>query len=153
MSEDVKELIEDIVEALDTADSQNLESVEKKLLLHFSDYTSDESALVMEALPYETRLRVWKYLPVTKQKDILLEMHADARESLIDGMSSDELVELIGILDAEDLIELWDELPESLGEYALVSLDDKQRKYFDQAFSYHEEQIGRYINFDVLSLP
>lgn len=153
MPEDIKELIEDIVDAVASSEGGPSNELEKKIRQQLAEYSSDEAARLMEALPYNERVKAWSGVSIARQKDILLEMHADARESLIEAMSSDALIELIGILDAEDLIELWEELPDSISEYALASLDDKQRKYFDQAFRYHDEQIGRYINFDVLSLP
>ncbi|RRJ83846.1 magnesium transporter [Aestuariirhabdus litorea] len=110
-------------------------------------------ALLLEAMPIDERMLRWHSIPSEEQAAILIEMRGDARNSIIRALSPEQLERLIGQLDAQDLIEIGDSLPQSVVEDALEHMDAEQREYFERSLQYNEEQIGRYVDHNLLMLP
>jgi magnesium transporter len=53
-------------------------------------------------------------------------------------------------MEVDDLIELLDELPQRIYDYACSRLDESQRRWLDTALGYDEDQCGRYADHDML---
>jgi magnesium transporter len=113
----------------------------------------DEMALLLESLPIEERLSVWQAIPDHKKIDVLIEMRGDPREVLIHATEPEKWDTLFVDIEAEDLLELADSLPEALVERAYSAMDRRQRQYFTDANQYPEDQIGHWITHDILVLP
>ncbi len=113
----------------------------------------DEMALLLESLPIEERLSLWQTIPDHKKLDVLIEMRGDAREVLISATEATKWDKLFVDIDAENLLELADSLPEALVDRAYSAMDRIQRKYFTDANQYPEDQVGHWITHDILVLP
>lgn len=117
------------------------------------DLEPDQVALLLEALPLEERLRRWQEIPGDDQREVLMAMRVDARTTLLRAIDENARDLLLDGLDAQELIELADSLPERLVEEALSRMDAQQRDYFERANQYHDDQIGRYVDHELLMLP
>ncbi|HEY5718586.1 MAG TPA: magnesium transporter [Motiliproteus sp.] len=117
------------------------------------DLEPDQVALLLEALPLEERLRRWHEIPGDDQREVLMAMRVDARTTLLRTIDENARDLLLDGLDAQELIELADSLPERLVEEALSRMDAQQRDYFERANQYHDDQIGRYVDHELLMLP
>tara|TARA_R110002167_G_scaffold61950_5_gene175116 strand:- start:8347 stop:9684 length:1338 start_codon:yes stop_codon:yes gene_type:complete len=113
----------------------------------------EQLALLLESLPHEERIRLWGEIPEEQQADVLVEMRDEARATLLRACDDEQITRLLAGLDAQDLIELADSLPEAVVEDALSRMDAKQRDYFERSAQYSEEQIGRFVDHDLLMLP
>lgn len=113
----------------------------------------DEVALLLESLPIEERLSLWQSIPDSKKLDVLIEMRGDPREVLIRATEADTWDKLFVDIDAEDLLELADSLPEALVDRAYSAMDRIQRQYFTDANQYPEDQVGHWVTHDMLVLP
>lgn len=147
MTDELQELIEDVVEAEET------EAAQREIRNILGDEEPEEIALVLESLPVEQRLDVWRKLPKEIQLDVLVTMRADPRERILDDLSREEMDALLTDLDAEDLLELAESLSPRLVERAVARMDAQQREWFRSAQQYDEEQAGHWVNHDVLVLP
>lgn len=110
----------------------------------------DEMALALEALPLEKRVPVWQSIPDDEKLDVLVAMRGEARLLLLRQLPETELPALFDEVEAEDLIELAESVPDSVIDLALGRMDSSQRKYYDMAQQYSEEAVGRWLNHDVL---
>lgn len=110
-------------------------------------------ALLLEAMPLEERLARWNEIGASEQGDVLVAMRADARTTIVKNLSEEQLNQLLSTLDAQDLIELGDTIPERFIEDALSRMDQAQRDYFERSLQYSEEQIGRYVSHELVMLP
>jgi len=54
---------------------------------------------------------------------------------------------------AEDLVELSESLPRRMVDRALWVMDEQQRRYFEGAKQYRDDQIGRWVSHELLVLP
>ena len=110
-------------------------------------------ALLLEALPLEERLRRWSEIPAAQQPEILVAMRVDARTTLLRAIGDDARDQLLAGLGAQELIELADSLPDKVVEDALSRMDAQQRDYFERSNQYRDDQIGRYVDHNLLMLP
>lgn len=146
MAEPLPDLIEEIVSTPQLEEQGAVTSI-------VIGQEAENLALVLESLPVEKRLHVWADIPYADKLDVLVEMRSDAREPLIDSLDTDEWSRLFDNVDAEQLLELADSLPSRLVEKALDAMDKQQRQYFTDASQFKDEQIGHWLNHDLLVLP
>ncbi|GAA4882607.1 magnesium transporter [Ferrimonas pelagia] len=112
-----------------------------------------EIALLLESLPIDERLERWEQVTPEAQVDVLVAMRAQARAAILRTLPEPVLTQLLGRVNAESLIELVDDLPESLVDDAVSRMSQNQRHWFEQASRYSDDQIGRYLNHDLVLLP
>ena len=82
--------------------------------------------------------------------DVLVALRGEARLLLLRNLPSDELPKLFEDLEAEDLLELAESLPESTIDLALSRMDERQRQHYALAQRYSDQQIGRWMNSHLL---
>lgn len=110
-------------------------------------------ASLLESLPVERRLAVWEGVPRDRKLDVLVEMRSDPREILIDNTGDHEWAAIFSDIEAEDLLELLDSLPNRLVDLAYAELDAQQQDYFREATSFSDDKVGHWVNHDLLVLP
>jgi magnesium transporter len=147
VSEQLPDLIEEVISHSELSDSGiGLTSI-------IAQADEDEMALLLESLPIGERLSLWQTVPDHKKLDILIAMRGDPREVLVQATEPEQWDKLFIDIDAEDLLELADSLPEELVERAYTAMDRVQRQYFTEANQYPEDQVGHWITHDFLVLP
>nr|WP_202599347.1 magnesium transporter [Vibrio sp. V39_P1S14PM300] len=110
-------------------------------------------ALVLEAFPIDDRVRLWRGLPLEMHIDVLTEMRADVRLSIIQSLSEVELKITLAKLDNLSLIEWADSLPEAIINDAIELMEKDELELFDQANEYEDDQLGRWAERKVIALP
>ncbi|WP_100657679.1 magnesium transporter [Alteromonas flava] len=146
MTEQLPELIEELV----NTPEDTSQIARSSAMLELDD---PDIALILESLPVEQRILTFSALPKHRMLDVLVEMRADPREILIDATPQDQWASIFSDIDAEDLLELMDSLPNRLIDRAYEALDSQQQAYFDDARQFPVEQIGHWLNHDMLVLP
>src|SRR6478752_8145569 len=73
-------------------------------------------------------------------------------ESLPPEMDPDEIVAAVEELDIDDLAELFEDLPETVIDEVLKSMDRENRERLEQALGYPEDSAGRLMNPDVITV-
>ena len=147
MTEDISEKIEQLIRPDDT------QTLAERLLSAIKELEPDQIALLFESLPLESRFDYWLALPQELHVDVLVEMRAEARTTLLAQFEPVEMDKLISALDAEELIELGDSLPNYAVDIALQRMDEQQRQRYQQSSQYDEDAVGRYIDHELLVLP
>lgn len=143
MSDPISPLIDELV-ASPTSDAQ------RQLQEALKPFGADELALILESLPLAKRVIAWHHLPQESRLDVLVALRGEARLLLLRNLPSDELPRLFEDLEAEDLLELAESLPESTIDLALGRMDLRQRQYYEAAQQFSEQQIGRWMNKQLL---
>lgn len=136
--------IEEIVR--DSFDENEAEHLTDKL----SQLEPEEIAIALEAMPVEQRVATWLTLHSEDQIAALTHMRVDARDNIFKQLDEAQLRSLVEEMDVDDLIELLDELPQRIYDYACSRLDASQRRWLDTALGYDEDQCGRYADHDML---
>jgi magnesium transporter len=107
---------------------------------------------LLEALPLDERLAVWKCVDSDRDGEILLEVGDAVRESLIDDMDEHEILAAVEPMDADELADLVEDLPPDVLPELMASLGQRQRERVQSALSYPEDQVGALMDFEMLTI-
>lgn len=141
MHSQVAALIETLIQ-----DEYSPESVNKAI----SELTPDDVALALESIPLTQRRQAWANIKQANRLDILVEMRGESRQLLLKELDDSEIETLFTDVDAEDLLEITDSLPDRLVDIALKQMDNKQREYYQQGIVYDDDVVGRWIDHELL---
>ena len=109
-------------------------------------------AWVLEALPLDDRLAVWNQVQSESDGDILLEVNEGVRETLIEAMDRDELVDAVETLDTDQIADLVDDLPPDVMAEVQEGLSHEERAQLRAAMSYPEDSVGARMDFEMVSI-
>ena len=146
MADQLPDLIEEVV-----ASNDLLQNTQIANTLAATD--PESLALLLESIPLESRLISWQQIPNAKKLDVLVEMRGDPRTTVIDSTPIEQWDSIFQNVDAEQLLEISDTLPIHLLDIALAAMGKQQRQFFQDASQYKDEQIGHWLNHDLLMLP
>ncbi len=107
---------------------------------------------LLESLPAGKRGIVWGLVDPEDDGEVLVHVGDDVRESLLAEMDPDEIVAAVEDLDIDDLAELAEDLPDTVIEEVLKSMDRENRERLEQVLSYGEDTAGRLMNPDVITV-
>lgn len=111
-----------------------------------------EVALFLESLPGDKREAVWEVVDEATQGEVLVSLHDEVRDSLIEGMDTEQLVEVTRDLDLDDMADIIVDLPEEASNQLILSMDKASRDLLNQVLSYDEDSAGGLMNPDVLTV-
>ena len=160
-----------VVEAPSPSPQEDLEAIASLLAQrHDEEHPADEAALakeiharleplhpadvayILEGLPLEDRIWVWRLVPRDRDGDILLEVSDSVRDTLLADMDSAEIVEAATHLDADEIADLAPDLPDEVVQDIIESQDVEDRAELQQALSYPEGTVGALMDFEVVSI-
>ncbi len=107
---------------------------------------------LLESLPPAKRGIVWGLVDPEDDGEVLVHVGEDVRESLLAQMDPDEIIAAAETLDIDDLAELADDLPDTVIDEVLKSMDRENRERLEQALAYPEDSAGRLMNPDVITV-
>jgi magnesium transporter len=107
---------------------------------------------LLESLPPGKREIVWGLVDAEDDGEVLVHVGDEVRESLLAEMDPDEMVAAASDLDIDDLADLVGDLPDTVIEEVLKSMDRENRERLEQVLSYPEDSAGRLMNPDVVTV-
>ena len=109
-------------------------------------------ALLLESLPPAQREIVWEMVDPELEGDVLVELNENVRAGFIEEMGAEELVAATEGLEVDDLADLLDELPETVTQQLLHSMDQRDRERLRTVLGYPEDSAGGLMNTDTVSV-
>jgi magnesium transporter len=113
---------------------------------------SADIALLLESLPPARREIVWEMVDPELEGDVLVELNENVRAGFIEEMGAEELVAATEGLEVDDLADLLDELPETVTQQLLHSMDQRDRDRLRTVLAYPEDSAGGLMNTDTVSV-
>ena len=138
----------DVTELVDTLIDDDLNEAELNLAL--AELEPESIALALESLPLDQRVQIWETIHPDERLDILVEMRGEARQLLLRELPEEQFESLFADIDAEDLLEIADSLPDRWVDIALGRMDKKQQQYYQQANTYDDDDVGHWLDHDIL---
>ena len=111
-----------------------------------------EVARLLESLPLKDRAVLWDMVDPDLEGDVLVEVAEEVRDGLIKGMGTDDLIAATEGMEVDDLADLVADLPESVTQEVLQSLDKQDHERLQQVLAYDEESAGGMMNVDVVTV-
>lgn len=111
-----------------------------------------EIANLLESLPPVKRKVVWELVDPGHDGEVLLHVHDDLRNALIDDMDPEELIAATEGMDMDDLADFLQDLPAALTGQVLQSMDKQDRQRLEAVMSYPEDTAGGLMNTDTVTV-
>ncbi|MDF7677014.1 magnesium transporter [Neisseriaceae bacterium ESL0693] len=111
-----------------------------------------DMATLLESLPLQERILVWNLAAPEEDGEVLLEVSDPVRETLIENMAQQELLNAVDDLDADELAALAPDLPNNVVYEALSSRDEEERAQVAAAMSFEDDQVGALMDFELVSI-
>lgn len=111
-----------------------------------------EIAHLLESLPLRERAVLWEMVDSDDEGDVLVEVSDEVRDGLIKGMKAEQLIAAVDGMELDDLADLLIDLPESVTQQVLQSLDDQDEERLRQVLAYDEESAGGLMNVDIVTV-
>ncbi len=107
---------------------------------------------LLESLPPAKRTIVWGLVDAEDDGEVLVHVGEEVRESLLAEMDPDEIIAAASELEIDDLADLVEDLPDTVIDEVLKSMDRENRERLEQVLSYPEDTAGRLMNPDVVTV-
>ncbi|HJY40442.1 MAG TPA: magnesium transporter [Steroidobacteraceae bacterium] len=111
-----------------------------------------EIASLIESLPPARREIVWEFVDPELEGDVLIELNEEVRSELIGGMDAEELIAATEGMEVDDLADLTGDLPETLNERVLRSMDAQDRERLNAVLRFEEDSAGGLMNLDTVTV-
>ena len=144
------EILEELQESLQAKN----DGVSSALLPRLTDeFQVDDWAWLLESLTNEQRVIIWPQLEGKETSSILAAMRDDARQQFVSSISSKELSKALADSTAEEAIEVIDVLPQKVATRLIKRMTKETQAHIKANLNYDEDQVGRYANHDVYTIP
>lgn len=111
-----------------------------------------EVARLLESLPLKDRAVLWEMVDHDLEGDVLVEVAEEVRDGLLEGMGTDEVIAATEGMEIDDLADLLADLPETVTQEVLQSLDKQDHERLQQVLAYDEESAGGMMNVDIVTV-
>lgn len=111
-----------------------------------------EIASLIESLPPAKREIVWEFVDPELEGDVLVELNEEVRAELIGGMDAEELIAATEGMEVDDLADLIGDLPETLNERVMRSMDAQDRERLSAVLAFPEDSAGGLMNLDAVTV-
>ena len=111
-----------------------------------------EIARLLESLPLRQRAVLWEMIDSEDEGDVLVEVAEEVRDGLIEGMQTEELIAATEGMELDDLADLLADLPETVTQQVLQSLDKLDQERLQQVLAYDEDSAGGLMNVDIVTV-
>ena len=111
-----------------------------------------EIASFIESLPPAKREIVWEFVDPELEGDVLIELNEEVRTELIGGMDAEELIAATEGMEVDDLADLIGDLPETLNERVMRSMDAQDRERLSAVLGFEEDSAGGLMNLDAVTV-
>ena len=111
-----------------------------------------EIASLIESLPAAKREIVWEFVDPEIEGDVLIELNEEVRAELIGGMDAEELIAATEGMEVDDLADLIGDLPETLNERVLHSMDAQDRERLSTVMAFEQDSAGGLMNLDTVTV-
>src|SRR5687767_9931449 len=111
-----------------------------------------EIASLIESLPPARREIVWEFVDPELEGDVLIELNEEVRSELIGGMDAEELIAATEGVEVDDLADLIGDLPETLNERVLHSMDAQDRERLTAVLGFEQDSAGGLMNLDAVTV-
>ncbi|MBQ9130128.1 MAG: magnesium transporter, partial [Clostridia bacterium] len=109
-------------------------------------------AEMLEELPFEWVVPIFRLLPKELGADTFIEMGSDLQERLIGGFSDKELRLLLNEMYVDDTVDLIEEMPANVVKRILATAHPEMRKDINEILAYPKDSAGSVMTTEYIAL-
>ncbi|MEC7139220.1 MAG: magnesium transporter [Pseudomonadota bacterium] len=125
-------------------------TVERKFLL--TSLRSSEIAQVLEGSRPTTRRVIWQLLEEEDRNQVLQHLGDEVRAEFLEAMDTAQLVAAADDMDTDDFADILQQLPTTISEQVLASLDARDRARVEAVLSFPEDSAGGLMDTDSITV-
>ncbi|MGY5451594.1 magnesium transporter [Agarivorans sp. MS3-6] len=125
-------------------------STDEQDLSFVGQYDNAVLANLVESLPEAYRQQVWPYIETKRNWEILHLLQYETVKHLFSQLGEQQLNDLQHYISDAEIVEFADFLPEKMVDIYLEQQDELTTSQLQDALSYEDEQIGRYVDTHIL---
>ena len=126
------------------------DTVESKFLL--TSLRSSEIAQVLEGSRPTTRRIIWQLLEDEDRNQVLQHLGDEVRAEFLEAMDTAQLVAAADDMDTDDFADILQQLPTTISEQVLASLDASDRARVEAVLSFPEDSAGGLMDTDSITV-
>ena len=126
------------------------DTVESKFLL--TSLRSSEIAQVLEGSRPTTRRVIWQLLEEEDRNQVLQHLGDEVRAEFLDARDTAQLVAAADDMDTDDFADILQQLPTTISEQVLASLDASDRARVEAVLSFPEDSAGGLMDTDSITV-
>jgi len=107
---------------------------------------------ILESLPEQERLALWRLVPCEQRGRVLVEASETVWASLTEGMTDREILRAIEPLDIDDQVYLARYLPRDLTGRLLTTLEPNLRARLLEVIELDRDRVGQVMDFNILTV-
>ncbi|PJE80844.1 Magnesium transporter MgtE [invertebrate metagenome] len=111
-----------------------------------------DTAHLLESSPPRLRSLLWRLIDQQHEGDVLQALGDDVRQFFLDDMNIAELKAITRGQDADDIADLLQQLPDTITQQVLASMDSLDRQRIEAVLSYSEDTAGGLMNTDTITV-
>lgn len=111
-----------------------------------------EVAHLIESSPPKTRAVLWQLVDSTIEGEILPYFGDEVQSQFLSQMDTEELIAATEGLDADDIADILQQLPDQVIFEVLSSMDQQDRQRIEQVLSFPEDTAGGLMNTDIITV-
>mgnify|MGYP002537459626 FL=1 len=123
-----------------------------KLRQMLSDKNTADIAVILEELPEEDLLKIFRILPKTMAADVFSYLEVDHQHELITSMSEKDAAGIINNLMADDETDLLEEMPANIVKKILANANPDIRRDINHLLRYPEDSAGSIMTVEYVDL-
>ena len=117
------------------------------------DLAAPDIAHLLSSVPPKQRNILWNLIEAEElAANVLAYLGEEERSEIVARLGPEELANLIESFEFDDKVDLLQELPESVIEEVLLSMDSQDRQWVEDVLSYDEDSAGGLMNTDVVTI-
>ena len=141
----IQDHLEELKQALDNGTTMQVRRMLESL-------RAPEVADLIEASPPKTRAVLWQLISEEREGEIIQELGDDLQCHFLSEMDTDELVAVTEGLEADDIADILQQLPDTVTREVLHSMDHQDRQRIEHVLSFPEDTAGGLMNTDVITI-
>lgn len=109
-------------------------------------------AHVIESSPPKTRAVIWRLIDIEREGEVLPYLNDEIENQFLRNMDSEELLTITEGLEADDVADILQQLPDRVIQEVLQLMDKQDRQRVEHVLSYPEDTAGGMMNTDAITV-
>ena len=117
-----------------------------------SDLSPGDVAHLISSSPPRYRHVLWSLLEAEQEAAVLNELPEDLRNSFLADMAPEDLAEIVGQLDDDDVADILQELPDAIMGQVLSIMNEQDRARIETVLGYSDDTAGGLMSTDTITV-
>jgi magnesium transporter len=106
----------------------------------------------IESSPTKVRRLLWVLVEPEVEGEVFGDLSEDLQKEFLQGMASSQMASLVAGLDADDVADILQQLPDKVIPRVLEAMDNQDRKRVESVLRYDEDSAGGLMNTDTITV-